>query len=370
MKKVYLLVIVLLIIIFAFMVNKPSNTNTDKPIVTIGAILPLTGRVADMGEGAKNATLMAIEEENNNPNNKFHYNVIFEDDQLTTSKTAIAANKLINIDKADAIISFFSNAGLFVSTLAEQYELLHFCNTWNADVARKGYYSFIHQTQTEEVIDVYSDYAKKIGAKKIAILTSTNSGAYIGAQHAKKKLTQKGIIISAFEKFNDGERFFNTIIEKAKSTNPDYYLITVLPPEFDLIIKQMKELGIDNEHITTTAFFDVSSNKELFNGSWEATVSTENKDFLNSYMKKYNKDLVYGTTFAYDIAKLIVAGYENTEVREGEVIPNNKDVVKKLKEIKTFNYSVGEINIDPDGVVRSKASIKEVIDGKIVPIEN
>ena len=370
MKKKILIAILLILISFIFITKQSNNVKTDKPIVNIGAILPLTGRVAEMGEGSRNAISMAVEEENKNPNHKFHYNVLFEDDQLTISKTAMSANKLINVNKVNALISFFSNAGLLISTLADENKIIHFANTWNADVAQKSLYSFIHQTQSEEVVDKFVSHAKSIGIKKIAVLTSTNSGTYVGAVYAKEEISKNGMQVSSFEKFNDGERFFNPIIEKAKTTNPDIYLIMVLPPELDLIIKQMHELGINNDKITTVAYFDISKNKNLFNGSWEATVSNPNKDFLNSYINKYDTEPAYGTAFSYDIAKLIVFGYENTEAKDGELYPTNEDVIKKLKQVKDFEYSIGRISIDSDGVVHSKASIKKVEDGKIIPVNN
>lgn len=58
-----------------------------KPIVKIGGILPLTGGVTQMGEGARNGALMAIEVLNADAEKKYKYEFVYEDIGLNPSKT-------------------------------------------------------------------------------------------------------------------------------------------------------------------------------------------------------------------------------------------------------------------------------------------
>ena len=56
---------------------------------------------------------------------KYNYEIIFEDNQMITSKTAVIENKLININKVDVISSFFSAHGFVVAPIAEKHKIFH-----------------------------------------------------------------------------------------------------------------------------------------------------------------------------------------------------------------------------------------------------
>ena len=50
-----------------------GREKSDKPVVKIGGILPLTGGAAQMGTAAKNGAIMAVEQLNKNTQNKYKY---------------------------------------------------------------------------------------------------------------------------------------------------------------------------------------------------------------------------------------------------------------------------------------------------------
>ena len=368
MKKIIIAVLVLIALLFIFN-NKSQQNTSDKPIVKIGAILPITGRVSNLGEGAKNAITMAIEEVNSKPNNKYKYEVIFEDDQLENKKTALAAQKLINIDKAQALISYFSGAGLVVNPIAEQNKIIHFGETWHPDVAN-GNYNFIHFTQIAVQVDKYMELLKYLDIKKLAIITESRAGSIKNAELVREKTKNiDGLDTVSFSLFNKGEKQFTTLIEKAKAANPDYYYIQGLSPELEIIVRQMHDLGIPNEKISTIACFDTSPYKELFNGSYAVTISDYSGEFRNKYMKNYKIEPSYGTAFAYDIVNLIVYGFENSSIKDGDLLPDNYDVVNTIHNVKDFNSAVSEIKIYNKGVVHSNPTTRKVENGEMITFE-
>ncbi len=89
--------------------------------IKIGMIAPMTGDLAFMGEGIRDAIVLANE---NTENTKYEYEVIVEDDQLDAKMSASAANKLISVDKVDAIITFSSVTGNVVAPIAEQNQIV------------------------------------------------------------------------------------------------------------------------------------------------------------------------------------------------------------------------------------------------------
>lgn len=367
LKKKHIWILVLAILALVLFFNKETNNNTDsKPIVKIGAILPITGRVANMGEGARNAIAMALNEVNNKPNNKYHYEILFEDDMLEAKKTALASQKLININKVTSLITYFSGAGLVTNPIATQNKVIHFGDTWHPDVA-KGHYNFIHFTQIKAQVEEYIKLIKYLKVKKLAIITESRAGSIKNAKMVEDKVSKiDSMDIASFNVFHKGEKQFTTLIEKVKDSGADYYYIQALSPELEILVKQMHNLGIPNEKISTIAYFGTSAYKELFNGSLSASIADYAGGFYNRYIKLYNIEPSYGAAFAYDIVNLIHYGFENAELKDGKLIPDNYDVVNTIHSVKVFDSAVGEISIDKEGIVHSQATFRKVENGKMV----
>ena len=62
---------------------------------------------------------------------------------------------------------------------------------------------------------------------------------------------------------------------------------------------------------------------------------------------------------------------ENTELRDGESVPNNEDVVKTLLNIKNSDFKsvISNITIDKEGNIDSPAVLKRINNGKPVVVE-
>lgn len=91
--------------------NVSNLTNTSEPpavvkseTVKFGAILPLTGTLANIGDGMKNAMLLAVREINGQGgiNGKI-VELVIEDSACNPSNGVSAATKLVSIDKVLAV---------------------------------------------------------------------------------------------------------------------------------------------------------------------------------------------------------------------------------------------------------------------------
>lgn len=138
------MVIVLIVIFVSWKgSNKPVVTG-ERQTVIVGVSLPLTGDVAMLGQSAKNAILLAQEQLPKNL--KYDYKLVFEDDQFKPALGATVANKLINIDNADALVSFGSPVGSVISPIAEKAQILHVNDFASASQVADGDYNFVHYT--------------------------------------------------------------------------------------------------------------------------------------------------------------------------------------------------------------------------------
>ena len=82
MKKFFLIVCMTLSLIAC------DKQESDKPIVKVGASLPLTGNMSHIGISAKNALQMAIDKWNA-IDTKFKYQLIVEDDAFEAKKSQL-----------------------------------------------------------------------------------------------------------------------------------------------------------------------------------------------------------------------------------------------------------------------------------------
>ncbi|MCF8495899.1 MAG: ABC transporter substrate-binding protein [Alphaproteobacteria bacterium] len=333
----------------------------EKPVVKIGASVPLTGSNAHIGEGIKNALDLALA--SLPADTKYTYKIMMEDDGLEAKKAASAANKLISVDKADAVISVSSGTGNVVSPIAEQNKIVHFGIASAASVA-EGTYNFNHWTAPEEEARAMAAELQKRGFKKVAALFMNQQGVLAIRDSFKTHLEGTGIELTTDEVINPGEKDFRSAIAKAKSTNPDIYLVIFFTPELEILVKQIREAGITTP-VTSIEAFSLSNEPALYEGLWYVDSAEAKGSFYTDFEKKFGKAPAFGAPNAYDIVNLIVKGYETAPAPPG-VKPSMENVVSALHQVKDFNGVLGPLSIDDKGMVFSAAAVKIIKDGKPV----
>lgn len=143
MKSKLIAAVILAIIIAAFAASrfisfkqqKPVETVAPKPQVTIGIILPLSGREGAVGKGLQAAARLAIDDL---PKHRLknEYNFIFKDDEFEPKNTIAAFTRLQHADRANAVITYSAQSGSVINTLAENGKIIQF-NVGSAEPGRR-----------------------------------------------------------------------------------------------------------------------------------------------------------------------------------------------------------------------------------------
>jgi branched-chain amino acid transport system substrate-binding protein len=334
-----------------------------KPVLKIGLIAPLTGPIAFIGEGMRDALLLARDQHNNG---KFDYELVFEDDASDPKLSASAANKLTSIDKVDALITLDGPAGNVVNPIATQKNVIHFGVAVDPRVA-KGDNNFIHWMPTGISTRLIGEEFKRRGIKSIGVFKSSSHVDWkrygdLIAREAEKQ----GIKVVTVQDFPEGTKDFRTLIAKAKPTNPDIYVIEAVAPELEILVKQIKEAGITTP-LTGIETMEVSEEPGLFEGNWYVSATEPMSFYVDSFKKKNGgKEPVICSGNAYDIFNLIATAAERLD---GSKKPGAAALSKELHKIKGLKGAMGTLSIDRDGIVQSRAQVKMVKDGKFVPAE-
>ena len=352
-------IVVVAIVAIGYVVSRGPREVSAAPI-KIGVVAPMTGNLAFMGEGLKDAILLAKE---NMDSTRYAYELIFEDDQLDPKMTASAVNKLISVDKADAIVSFSSVTGNVVVPIAEQNKVVHFGIASDPNVA-KGKYNFIHWTPPSEENKVFIAELQRRGIKKLGVFESNAQGAAAIMADLGERLKGTGIEIVTDQVFNFGEKNFRSIIAKAKNSGAEIYLLMAFSPELEVLAKQIKEAGI-NTPLTSIESFELSEQVALFEGEWYVNAADPTGDFTNKFKAKTDKNPTLGAANGYDIFNLVVA---TTEKIIGPTKPTPDQIANELTKIKNFSGALGNLSVNEDGLVVSKAAVRMIKDGKPVTV--
>ncbi len=362
-KLLWWIIAIVVVVIIVVAVKRSPSIQTEKPTITIGYIAPLSGGVAFLGEGVKNAAELALADLQSK-NTKYNYKLIFEDNAFSPAKTASAAQKLISIDHVDALVTVASNAGGVANPIAEKAQVVHIGIASDPNIA-KGTYNFIDWTPPNEEVAVFVDQMKKRNIKKVAVFGQQISGIIAVVDELKKQVQGTDMQIVSEDISNPGDKDFRTAIKKAEAANPDYFVMIMFSPELEIATKQTKELGIKTP-MTAIEAFELSDHPELFEGLWYVNAADPTHEFVNAYQTKYGKNATIATPNAYDILGLIAAA---AETFDGKTKPSTTDLANALAHVQGYSGALGNnIGINSNHIVVSKAVVRMIKNGKPVTI--
>ena len=333
-------------------------TLTAKDTVKIGVILPLSGNNAHLGERLQKSVKLFEED---HPQYKGKYEFLLEDDQLTNGKTALAAQRLINIDRVKAIATFASGAGHVVAPLAKQKKILHFNSSPDPKVA-DGDFNFTHSTVAETQTDWLIKGLEAKKAKKVTVISMRTQASMIVSDLIEQKGTERGMTVET-KYFNVGERDFRTPLTKLRfeKDKSDYIVIIFFSPELEIIIRQLREVGVDAP-ITTVNCFDFIQDRSIIEGRWYVSFATANEDWNTRFTKIYGAPPTFAEPYLYNILTLITDAYEHSPAA------SNEEASTWLKTIKDYPSIIGPLNMTDKGVVLSAPACYLIKDKKRTPI--
>ena len=359
---------ILVSIIAALSLVACSDEKSDKPVVKIGASLPLSGDAAVVGVANRAAMEMAVADWDQK-DTKYKYKLIFEDDGLQPKKAAVIAQKFATQDKTNATVSLWGIAAPVMADVAQKNEQIHMTCAGLADVS-KPYYIFNNYTQYGAIADALIAKFKHDGIKKIVYVLNNNQVSIAQSEYINRELEKAGIKTLATELYNPDERDFRTSITKLNKLKPDYWLMFMLMPGTKLFTEQFFQItggknltSIDSFHEMPHEFYD------MVDGMWYVKSANGTSEFAERFTQETGKDMESCVGNSYENINLLIWAYENTELQNDEVIPNNKNVAATLYSVQHRQGAIGEYSIDQDGIIQSRASIEKLVDGKPVVVK-
>jgi branched-chain amino acid transport system substrate-binding protein len=356
MKNKVISVIVVVIVVFIGVVVMNGRDTAEAGAVKIGIALPLSGPAAMLGEAARNAALMAIEDAGVT---KHQYELVIEDDAFEPTKTATVANKFISIDQVLAMITFGSGTSNAASPITDEAKVAHF-SLASDPTSAEGEFNFIHWTPAFVEGELLASEMVARGYKTVSIIDANHPGMIAVTDAIKASLAGTGVEVLSYDVTNVGEKDFRTVAQEIKTANPDVIVVQLFSPEVELATKQLRELGVTGV-ITGAESFEWSGEPELFEGVWFVSDATVDS-FADRYKARFGTDAKPGSAYVYDLVRLIVSEHERSTKALDQQVFAEQIAEMDVYESATF----GSVPITEDGLFVTKASVKKIEGGKVV----
>jgi branched-chain amino acid transport system substrate-binding protein len=340
--------------------------------VSVGAVTPLTGKLAVYGEGFQQAMLLAVDEINASGGiNGDTLKIVFEDNNSTSKGSVSSIRKLITIDKLPLIFGPAASSNfLAVCPIAQKNKtILLGAESAAAAISKCGSYVFrVFPSDLLQGIGV-AELTNFLGYKEV-VLTYVNNDWGVGLAEVFKTqfLATGGKIIDELP-HGEGKTDYRSEVLRMKRHNPKAIVNLTYIKEGATILKQAYETGLSVQWLMGSA----SKSPKLVKLAGKAsegvigtypTFSQETvpyKAFKAAWEKKYpgKKTPIFGE-YNYDMVKLTALALASASSYKADDIR-----AALVKASQGYIGTTGDKSFDENGDVGASYGRWAVKDGNI-----
>lgn len=219
--------------------NTPSASPNSEDMIKIGVIAPLTGWGAYWGEGFIKGLELATEEIKSKGGK---IEAIIEDGATDAAKSASAAQKLINVDKINALLVEFTGPSSSVSPIAAQNKIPMIYDSLVKKFVDDNPYAFKFYFDIRKQCEIATNYLVKQGHKNIGGILLNLDFAPECQSAMEEVATKTGVNVKTY-KFNIDTTDLKTSISKMKSDGVDAIVPVFYEDHAISFFKQRSDLG-------------------------------------------------------------------------------------------------------------------------------
>ena len=219
--------------------------------IRVGVLLPLTGRLAELGgETAYRSYQMAADEINEAGGiHGQRLEMIFEDTTGFRDVGLAAMEKLINQDKVIIVAGGFSSTVTLAATdVAQDLEVPFLISTASADriTEAKQEYVFRLNAPVSEQANTLGSFLKKVTAvKTVAIIHENTVFGEFSSKKFRKRCENWGLRVIVKEGYDAGVNDLKPLLSKVKPKYPDLIHMITQTRDGALLMQQAKELDLN-----------------------------------------------------------------------------------------------------------------------------
>jgi branched-chain amino acid transport system substrate-binding protein len=345
----------------------------NEGVIKIGALLPLTGDAAIYGQNAKQGIDLAIEEINARGGVLGRkITSVYEDSQGEPATGLAGFRKLISVDRVPvAIGGITSSVVLAVAPVANSKHVVVLSPAATSpEISKAG--DFIFRNWPSDAYEgqfMARHVRQDLGISRVCVLVVNNDYGKGLREVFAKEFESLGGVIAASEIFNQNDTDFRTQISKIKTAGADGLYMVAYPDEFLLILRQVKEQGLQTKLLATCAFQDpqilAKSGGTADGVIFPYPVAPDANDpivssFGQDFEKKYGKKPGIVCDTGFDAVMMIVAAIQAEREASGSAIQRG------LSKLRDFHGASGMMSFDRNGDVEKPMELKIVKDGQFI----
>lgn len=326
-----------------------SKASVAKETIKFGAVLPLTGTLANIGEGMRDSMLLAVEETNKAGGvNGKEIELSIEDTACDPANAVPAVNKLISVNKVIAIAGPTCSGESFATApiINENKVVAVSPSATNARLAAEGGDYWFRVSPSDALQGkLAAKYAREtMGARRAAILYLNNDWAVGLRDVFKAGFVERGGEIAAEESMESDTTDVRTQVTKIRSLNADVIYLLCFPKECAVALRQLSELGVKAKIMGADGADDPKTLAELgaaADGFILTVPSGAGEAFNARFRERYSKEAGAYAAQAYDAVMLLIDTVKNA----GESGEAMKDYLYTVQ----YNGVTGTIVFDSNG---------------------
>jgi len=355
--------------------NNAGGNKQEGDTIKIGLNLELSGAVAGYGTQERDGAKLAVEKINEDGGilGK-EIELVTKDNKSDNNEAATVAANLTTNDKVVAMVGPATSGAVkaaIPNVTKAQVPLVTPSATDDSITLNKGEvqdYVFRSCFQDSFQGVILAKYATEtLDANKVAILGDNSSDYATGLKKAFKG-EYKGEIV-AEENFTKGDKDFQAALTKIKKTDFDALYLPGYYEEAGLIIKQAREMGIEQPILGADGFGDEKMiklagaenvNNVLYTGHFSALAPANDtvKPFIKDFKDKYGKEPSTFNALSYDAVFMIKQAIEDQDSAD------SADIREGLTKLKDFKGVTGNISMDKNHNPEKSLVVVSFKDGK------
>lgn len=324
----------------------------ENPRITVGLALPFSGDMARYGLDIQRGATMAQEDL---AQRGIEISFISEDTQLVPRMAATVAQKLINRDRVDLIVSLWDTAEA-VAPIAEQRKTPHVSIRWNHRVAQEFPHTFTFESTYVTWVRATLNFLKTKGVKRLAVMTDESAAGWVFAREYLLQVTAEyGITVVSDVQFLGSAGNLNVSLAKVLKEPADYLLMLHFGPS---LVEVMRRLAERNVSTPVTGYFD----------GMEPPINVEARPFiaqfdtqqwfLDRFIARFAGERPIRAAFGYDLVSILGNLVERMKRR-----PTSEEILEHLNSVRDYSGATGTISANGSRTIETTCILKEIRNG-------
>lgn len=357
--------------------GQTSEVNDDQ--LHVGGMFSLSGSYTAYGTPMINAIEMALEEINaeGGVNGQdvllTDYDIKSDETEATSIATRLATQDNVDVilgaDVSSATIAGIQSANRAQTPLVSP-SATDDKTTVNSNGEAEPYGFSIAFRDSYQGVALAQFTEEVLGADKVAILADNSSDYALGLTNKFEEAFGGEIV--AIENFSAGESDFNAVLTRLSGQDFDALFVPGYYEEAGKIIKQAREMGIDQPIIGPDGFgndtlFELAGQENMNNVFYTSQFSSLSdnpkvEEFMTNYAEKYGKEADMFAALAYDTVYLVKQVVEEVGSTDSEAIREG------LENMGNFDGITGSFHFDELHNPLKTINIVEVQNGEEVGV--